>query len=517
MDVSEVIVYLRKSRSDDPLQSVEEVLQKHEQILQDFSLSQFGFTIPEDRIFREVVSGETIKDRPVMVSVLKLIESDKIKAVLVVEPQRLSRGDLEDCGKIVNSFRYSSTLVITPTKTYNLFDEYDRKFFEMELTRGNDYLEYIKKILNRGRIASVMQGNYIGSRPAYGYSKIKVGTGKDAHYTLDIVPDQADAVRLMFKMYCEGSGFATIAKALDDYGIKPLKSSHWSPAAISDMLSNPVYIGKIRWNQKKTVKKIVNGQISNTRPVNKDDPIIIDGKHPAIIDESVFYAAQERRGKTPKIKRFNELQNPFAGLLYCQCGTSMSLKRYKSKSAHSDTVTQSMICNDQTYCHTKSVSYLELEERIIYSIESMIKDFEIQLKDSQDNALQEALIRNLENELEKLSEKDYRQKDAYEDGIYTKEEYMLRNAKLQEEICKAQDALKNAKANVSSKFDLTERIYHFKDCLSALCDDSIPAAAKNSFLKSCIEKIVYTNKMPGQRGIGKHVHNEFSIDIFLRF
>ena len=516
MDVSEVIVYLRKSRSDDPLQSVEEVLHKHEQILQDFALSQFGFAIPEERIFREVVSGETIKDRPVMISVLKLIESESIKAVLVVEPQRLSRGDLEDCGKIVNAFRYSSTLVVTPVKTYDLHDEYDRKFFEMELTRGNDYLEYIKKILGRGRVASVMQGNYIGTRAAFGYKKVKIGTGKNSYHTLEIVPDQADAVRLMFKLYISGEGFTNIAKALDDYGVKPLNASHWSPAAISDMISNPLYIGKIRWNNKKVVKKMVDGVIKNTRPLNKSGVIIVDGKHEPIIDAETFQLAQERRGKTPKVKRFNELKNPYAGLLWCgKCGMAMSLKQYMQKGRH--TVSQSMLCNGQSWCHTKSVSYSEFQSRVIDTLKHTISDFEIQLKNESDLQLNESIIRNLENELLKLKDKDYRQKDAYEDGIYTKEEYMLRNAKLQEQISKAVESLENAKSHLSSNNDLKDRIYRFNDCLSALCDSNVSALDKNRLLKSCIDKIIYTNDMPSKRGIGKHVHNEFSLDIFLRF
>ena len=56
--VNEVIIYLRKSRSDDPALTVEEVLFKHETQLQEYALTVFGDHIPEYNIFREVVSGE---------------------------------------------------------------------------------------------------------------------------------------------------------------------------------------------------------------------------------------------------------------------------------------------------------------------------------------------------------------------------------------------------------------------------------------------------------------------------
>ena len=75
ISINEIIMYLRKSRSDDPYMTVEEVLARHERQLQDYALSSFGSIIPEERIFREVVSGETIADRPVMQSVMKYLES----------------------------------------------------------------------------------------------------------------------------------------------------------------------------------------------------------------------------------------------------------------------------------------------------------------------------------------------------------------------------------------------------------------------------------------------------------
>ena len=116
ISIDEIIMYLRKSRSDDPYMTVEEVLARHERQLQEYALSSFGSTIPEERIFREVVSGETIADRPVMQSVMKYLESGQIKGVLVIEPQRLSRGDLEDCGRIINAFRYTNTLALYSTE-----------------------------------------------------------------------------------------------------------------------------------------------------------------------------------------------------------------------------------------------------------------------------------------------------------------------------------------------------------------------------------------------------------------
>jgi DNA invertase Pin-like site-specific DNA recombinase len=197
----EVLVYLRKSRSDDPALSVEEVLEKHETMLDEWSEKNLGGKVPEDNKFREVVSGETIADRPEIQRMLKKVESPRFKAVLIVEVQRLSRGDLEDAGRLIKLLRYTDTIVITLGKNYDLRDEYDRDSFERELKRGNEYLEYTKKIMSNGRRLSVAQGNYMGSVPPYGFNKTYVMDGKRKCPTLEENPEEANIVRMIFDMY----------------------------------------------------------------------------------------------------------------------------------------------------------------------------------------------------------------------------------------------------------------------------------------------------------------------------
>lgn len=250
---NEILIYLRKSRSDDPTLSVEDVLQKHETILNEWAEKNLGAIIPEENKYREVVSGETIDDRPEVQKLLKRVESPKIKAILIVEVQRLSRGDLEDAGRLIKLLRYTNTFIITPTKTYDLQDEYDRDIFERELKRGNEFLEYQKKIMNRGRLLSVSQGNYLGSIPPYGYDKTWVIDGKKKCPTLKPNKEQADVILMAFQLYVTKNwGYQRVCNRLDSLGFKPPIGEHWSAAALKDMLANVHYIGKVRWNWRKT-------------------------------------------------------------------------------------------------------------------------------------------------------------------------------------------------------------------------------------------------------------------------
>jgi DNA invertase Pin-like site-specific DNA recombinase len=222
LKLEELLAYSRKSRTDDPLMTVDEVLSKHETILDEWCENNLGGKLSENNKYREVVSGESMSDREAFQALLKRIESPKIKAVLVVELQRLGRPDLEEIGKITKIFRYTHTMIITPNRAYDLQDEDDRDSFERELKRGNEYLEYQKKIMSRGRLLSVSQGNYIGSVPPYGYNKVWVVEGKTERPTLAENKEQADIVRMIFDMYVnQNMGVNLIGKHLDNLHIQP--------------------------------------------------------------------------------------------------------------------------------------------------------------------------------------------------------------------------------------------------------------------------------------------------------
>ena len=495
----EIIEYLRKSRSDDALLTVEEVLQKHETILDEWAEKNLDGKIPEENRYREIVSGETIDDRPEMKEVLKRIESPRIKAILVVEVQRLSRGDLEDAGRLIKLLRYTNTLVITPQKTYDLRDEYDRDFFERELKRGNEFLEYQKKIMSRGRLTSVQQGNFIGSVAPYGYEKTTVMDGKRKCPTLKIKEDEANIVRMIFDMYVnKGMGRQKIANHLDGLGIKPPKGKYWSPAGLKDLLTNVHYIGKVKWNFRKTVTIVEGGEIKHTRPkANIDEYLVYEGKHPAIISEELFNGALEKHGKNHKAPANKALRNPLAGLLYCKCGRAMSMRTYKRKDG-SERNAPRYLCDKQTRCGTGSSTVSEIMKELETALEQCIADFEIRVNGDNKNAvkLHNNLIKNLEKKLEELDKKEISLWDKYTEESMPKHIFDNLNEKLLKEKDEINSALCKAKASMPDPVDFEERLLRFKDALATLRDENAPVELKNKLLRKCIERIEYHREKP---------------------
>lgn len=502
LTADEIIEYLRKSRSDDALLTVEEVLQKHETILDEWAERNLGEKIAEENKYREVVSGETIDDRPEMLRLLKQIESPRVKAILVVEVQRLSRGDLEDAGRLIKLLRYTNTLVITPQKTYDLRDEYDRDFFERELKRGNEFLEYQKKIMSRGRLLSVQQGNFIGSIAPYGYDKDVITEDKRKCPTLKINEQEANVVRMIFDWYVnENIGRTTIANRLDKMGVKPPKGEFWSPAGLKDLLTNVHYIGKVKWNYRKTVTIVEDGEIKHTRPKNNiEEYLVYEGKHPAIIDEDIFNKSLEKHGKNPRHRKNKELRNPLAGLLYCKCGRAMSLRTYNDKDGIERSAPR-LLCDNQTKCNTGSCLFSEMIDKVKELLRHCIEDFEVRINGDNKDArrLHNNLIKDLENKLESLDAKEISLWDKYAEEDMPKAIFDKLNEKLLKDKEEIKSALCKAKDAMPEPVDYEERLQRFQEALDALNSNDVSPSIKNKLLKGCIERIEYYRDKPKRK------------------
>lgn len=498
----EVFDYLRKSQSDDPMLTVEEVLEKHESILDGWAEKHLGAKVPEQNKFREIVSGETLRERPEISKLLRLIESPKYKAVKVVDPQRLTRGDLEDIGRLMKLLKLTNTLVITPDefggqRIYDLRDEYDWNAFESELKKGNDYLKYTKKILNRGRLLSVEAGNFIGNRAPYGYNRIAVKEGKKTCHTLEINPDEAPVVKLIYDLYLQGLGTFKIMDRLHELGIRAPKGKHWAQTTISTILSNEHYIGKIRWYHKKTVKTVKDGEVITSRPT-AEDYLVYPGKHPAIIEEDVFNAVQKKKGSLPKHKKGTNLVNPLAGLLYCSCGRALKYHKYVTKGVVR--AEPRFACAYTTRCENASCVASELLEELKNILRATLADFEVRVDAREDDGIEihRQLVARLERRLAELEKLELSQWEKYTEEGMPKHIFDKLNAKVVEEKAEVQQALCTAKDSIPEPLDLKEKVSTLRTILNMMDDPDAPVTEINALLKTCIERITYRRpKAPG--------------------
>ena len=489
------IIYLRKSRADSQDETIEQVLAKHEKMLQELAERELGGRIPENCILREVVSGETIEERPKMNELLHLIENPAVKGVLVVEPQRLSRGDLEDCGKVVNAFRYSNTKVYTITMTYDLNNKMHRKFFEQELMRGNDYLEYTKEILLRGRILSVQKGNYIGNTAPFGFNKIHDEIGPTLEHG-----EYAPAVKLIFDMYVnQGKTPLEIARHLDSIGVKPMKGEIWEKSSIRAILKNEHYAGWVRFGGHKTERIYENGQLVKKRnmPVDPEDVIINKGRHKAIVSQEIFDAAQATFGSAPRAKYNAPLKNILSGLMFCKkCGKAMALHPYKRARDRYE-------CRNRNGCGSKSAPVDEVLNSLLYALENEeLPKLQVMLENNEGAslAIQQKQLTKMKEELAELKKQEDRQYDLLEKGMYTEEKFAERHDRLVLEIKELKEKIYTVTKNLPKEIDYGQKIVKLKEAVECMKCEHISPKAKNVLLKSIIKRIDYEFKAHEGKG-----------------
>ena len=492
------ILYLRKSRQDDPNETVEEVLAKHEIQLQEWAERELGHRIPEEYIYREIVSGERISDRREMQKVLKAIESDEVAGIICKDAPRLSRGDLLDCGTLLTTLQFTSTLVATPMMVYNIEDKMERRFFQDELLRGSSYLEYVKEVLSTGReIAVTKKGAYIGSVAPYGYKKIKVGKlcSLEPHET------EADVVRMIFDWYVnEDLSFYAICKRLNAMGIPPKMGPEWRDSAIYQMVNNHHYLGKVVWGKRKEKVVMEDGVRVKKRKRSTDDQcIIVDGLHPAIIDQETFDKAVKKVSNNPRITGSQKLTNPLAGILVCaHCGYVMRRSEYPSAETRFKCARYNPPC-------MKSIKEKDVIEAVIVALEQAeLPKLKAKLKDNQGNSavIQQKILDGLMKKMAEYKEQEEMQYELLETKKYTPELFEKRNAALREKMKQCEIQIAEARKNIPKAVDYAERIMALEDAINAMKDNTLTSEEQNKILKKIIEKIVISTHPLPKRSTG---------------
>ena len=484
-------IYLRKSRKDKDLEdSGIDTLERHEKILRDLANKQ---ELAIGEFYKEVVSADSIDDRPEMQRLLKDVHNNKWAGVLVVELERLARGDTKDQGIVAEAFKYSETLIVTPSKTYDPNDEFDEEYFEFGLFMSRREYKTIKRRLAAGVKLSVLEGNYLSPVAPFGYDIVDRGRRNRT-----LAPnDNAKIVQMMFRWYTvDKISFCEIAQKLTDMGIpSPKGLNYWTSFSVTKIIKNDAYIGKVRHGKNKEVKEYdqETGKLKTVQRQQKDiDIIIADGKHPALIDMETWNAAIARHSLNTRIRKNAELSNPLAGLLRCsECGLMMQYKRTLRP-----TKTYEWFRHRQDYatkCNCNSADYKEVMDALVFALREYIADFKVKLEGTnQAEAKQhQEMIVEMEKNLETLKARRKKVLISYEDGLYTDEEFLERKNDINDDITMLTARIEEAKATVPEEIDYREKIVKFSDAIDAIQNGASPKDI-NDFLKEILCEIRYS-------------------------
>lgn len=478
-------IYLRKSRADIQAEAHGEgdTLLRHEKALRE-TAKRMGLEISE--IYREIVSGETISDRPEMRRLLSDISSGRWDGVLVMEIERLARGDTSDQGTVAKVFRFSDTLIITPSKTYNPSSESDEEYLEFGLFMSRREYKTTNRRLQYGRFASVKEGKYAGSKPPFGYLRQKIPDDKG--YTL--IPDEKTShiIKHIFNSYISGQGSCVIASELNKNLAPSPCGKGWTSQNVLSVLKNPTYAGKVIWNRRQVKKNLKDGVITKSRPQNADYTVK-EGLHEALIPQEIFDKAKEIRQSKKSIPKnqAKEVSNPLAGLIKCGVCSHSMVKKPKGNHLKRST----LLC--PYGCGNISCGFEKIESAVLSCMCEMYSGREITKldEDNNDGDFEKAELRRLSSELEGVKRSRDKICGFLESGIYSEETFKERDSILRQKLDCIEKNLTRLKAEKDKPQSepLPNGIYDI-----ALLDEE----GRNACYKSLIERIVYRKSQRGE-------------------
>ncbi len=508
-------MYLRKSRADREAEKRGELetLARHEKMLID-TAKRLNLSV--GAIYKEVVSGDTIASRPVMQQLLSEVEQGLWSGVLVVEVERLARGDTIDQGIVAQAFKFSHTKIITPIKIYDPNNEFDEEYFEFGLFMSRREYKTINRRLQNGRLASVREGKYAGNKPPYGYQRVKLEHEKG--FTLSPVPEQAEVVKHIYQLYVHGldgeqMGVSKIVRRLNNMKIPAQNRPDWTDSTVLGILQNPVYIGKIWWNHRKQVKRSIDGHIVRERP-RAEQYDLYDGLHPAIISEELFERAQAIRKKNPArpIGEHLKIKNPLSGLIVCaECGRKMVRRPYQREGKE-----PSLIC-PYTNCKNVSSKLSFVEEKVLESLSDLVRndilDATVSVDTSDRTCVLDSSLERQKQELEKLHIQQSSLYDLLEQGVYSTDVFLRRSAELKERIDAACSSIESLQAEIEyEKSRIRNRSEYIPKCQHLLeVYPTLDIESKNSMLKELIDHVEYRKSEKSNWNAGKSAPIELHV------
>lgn len=475
-------MYLRKSRAEEHM-SLEDTLRRHKASLTAYA-ERYGYQVDPADIYEEVVSGESLFARPQMLRLMEAVSSGQYEAVLCMDMQRLGRGGMYDQGFILDTFKSTETLIVTPERIYDLTKEMDEEAAEMQTFLSRSEYRMITKRLHRGTMQSVQNGAYMANAP-FGYRKIRINKLP----SLEIVPEEAECVRQIFQLYAAGNGCTRIEQTINAMGYHGRRGSRFNRNTIRLILDNPVYIGKIRWEKTSTVKTGIGADRRKKVVYNTPDQWkILDGRHPAIITQELWDAVQVRRKSQYFFVDNHHVASPLAGLVHCaKCGRLMNMQG-KSKGV------PYLLC--PTKGCTAGAKFEYVEQAVLHHLEGIARGLEVDIAHQvpPDVSPMESALAKMQAQQVRLEERRSRLYTLLEDGTYSRAVFSERMQVLSREEESLQSSMEALEADIHRELSRSKekQLSQIRTVLEQYQAASIPA--RKDLLHSVISDIQYTKE-----------------------
>ena len=423
-----------------------------------------GYLLPEEFIFQdEGISGKKADKRPAfrMMIAMAKEEQQPFSCIFVWKYSRFARNQEE-------AIMYKNLLKKRGVEVRSISEPSSDSPFSSLIERIIEWMDeyYVINLageVRRGMREKAARGEAMG-RPPFGYAvRDKV-----------LVPDEnADTVRYVFSQYASGVGYRTIAQTLSDRGVRTARGIPPSAVWVEYILHNPAYVGKIRWSEE--------GRSDYLHP-NAVNPsaIVVQGKHIPLIDTETWDVVQERL-KNRRKDRSGVFM--LKGLLRCDnCGSTLTQVYQRG-------LPRLQCCGYlKAACRVShSISLEKANAMAIAALEQLVQTGQFVFSPPKNTAA--PAQDNWTKLIAATEAKLHRAKDAFLDGIFSKEEYAATKDQLESDLQRLrsrQSAGSPAERPVPP--DFPRRVL---DVFTLICSPDVPELEKNEALRSVVDKILF--------------------------
>lgn len=438
----------------------------------------------------EGISGKNIKDRPEVKRLINDIKNGSIDVVVLYKFDRLTR-DSRDTEDIINLVQEFGIQVITLSGgAIDVSTASGRFMVRINGAQAQFEREQTIERVKFGFKQKVKQGYTLASAiTCYGYNRKK----HEKEQTIN--KNEAKVVKRIFQMYSDGKSFTEICDILNIEKIptkmngKKIKKkgmneyyivdSIWMPKTIRLILTNPTYIGKVRYH------------------IGKEDYFDIEGNHKPIIQKKLWKDVQDR---IKKIKHISKTNFPKEDIYYCgtlvcgDCGHKLTTNRTTRLKKDGSKVTFNnyrCINREKKICSCVGISHKKVEAAFLQyldNIEELTEIEKIKIKNKENNKKE---LKILEKQITQLSLKNKEvmnlfmiDKISHEQLKYMTDEINKKKECINNEILRIKNLMSSKQSNETKEFSK-----NIKEHWLYLTNKE-----KLYFLTNFIEKIVIKNK-----------------------
>lgn len=351
------------------------------------------------------------------------------------------------------------------------------RLIEMIIEWQDEFYSYnLGMEVRRSMTVRAKKGLYNGKVPL-GYTKV--------HGETPVINEaEAHIVRTIFQMYTSGRDKNYITRYINEKGFRTKSGKLFDSDAVTYILGNPFYIGKIRWNMRESS--------SSNNLKSESEWIIADSHHEPIIDIETFESAQERTkavfaSREKYSHSISHGKHWLSGLVKCSvCGKSLSLKTGKCNHF------QCLGYRRGLHKESQSISEKKLVAAVLESLHSVKNSGDVSFTLLQTQTLEIDTERMIyESELQDLISKEKRAKEAYIAGVDTLDEYKSIKIILDTRRTELTALLDSLEKNDLSPASYQEQFLSTVSSVVDILESDADYCIKGEALRSIIQKIVF--------------------------